>query len=160
MYLFIGQVFLMIMVGMITQPKKSANYHNYLNGTGAAVLEDTVGTLEMMSDEMFMSDPEGQLTIIFTYGELPKYTLGLAMRGERTCRIIVSHVMNPETSVSYDEADLKAVLTHEIGHCFGMDHYKKEDHIMYWAYNGGEHSFDQVTEFVEDLKKYRNVSIF
>jgi len=147
---------LMVGIAVVAQPKASASYHNYLTGKGAIVLDDTVGTLEMIDGSRFMSDPDGRLKIIITYGELESKTLGVAWRGSSTCRIVISHVMNPETSVSYDENDLKSVLTHEIGHCFGMDHFEEESHIMYWAYDGKPHDYSQLTKFIEDLKKFRS----
>lgn len=148
---------LMLSMAFFLKGPTTAKYHNYLNGKGAVVLDQSVGTLEMIDGSRFMNDVDGDLTIIITYGELSKGTLGIAMRGLKTCRIIVSHVMNPETSVSYDEKDLRSVLMHEIGHCFGLDHFDDENHIMYWAYDGNSHTYAQIEQLVKDLKVMRGV---
>ena len=150
------QAFLMIILAVVIQPSRTATYHNYLSGRGFSVVEQTVGILELYDGTQFLSDTEGgSLRIIITYGELEDRTLAVAMRGESTCRIIVSHVMNPETSVSYNEEDLRSVLTHEIGHCFGMDHFKDDDHVMYWAYDGVPHNYKRLSKFIEDLRRFR-----
>lgn len=160
LFLVGAQTLLVIVLMLITQPKVTASYYNYLTGKGAVVLDQTVGTLEMIDGERFLSNPDGQLKIIITYGELPAKTLGTAWRGNKTCRIVINHIMNPETSVTYDESDLRSVLVHEIGHCFGMDHFSKEDHIMFWAYDGIPHTYAQLEEFIADLNKMRQPLLF
>ena len=147
----------MMALAVLLKAPTTARYHNYLNGKGAVVLDDAVGTLEMIDGSRFLSDVNGDITIIISYGDLPKGVLGMAMKGLKTCRIIISPIVNPETSVSYGEGDLRSVLIHEMGHCFGLDHFPSPKHVMHWSYDGNPHDFDQITEFVKDLRKMRGV---
>jgi hypothetical protein len=156
MPILVFHALLFMSLAAFLKPPTTANVHNYLSGVGGAVLKETVGTLEMHDGDRFLSNPNGQLKIIVTYGNLAPRILGLAMRGSDTCRIVISHVLNPEISVSYDSDDLRSVLVHEIGHCFGMDHFKDENHVMFWSYDGKPHGYERISKFVRDLKRYRH----
>jgi hypothetical protein len=155
MLIFIFQVMIVASLSFFNRGPLTAKYHNYLTESGKEILEESVGILEMIDGSRFMNDPKGRLTITISYGDLPDRTLGLAIIGYRTCRIIISNSMRPETSIAFGEGDLQSVIMHEIGHCFGLDHFKEEDHVMYWAYQGIPHNFEKYIRLVNDIKRMR-----
>jgi len=137
---------------------KSAHVSSYLPGMSHDILMDTVREIEISSGEPFLSEARSHFVITVEYGDLDDHTLGQAFTNRRSfCIIKINNKINPERNIGYSPFDLQAILTHEIGHCFGLAHNPNPSSIMYWSYDRNQNSPNSFMDFINDLKKIRGV---
>lgn len=86
-------------------------------------------------------------SIDVTTFDLEDPVLGLANPQQNSCAIILSERLFHE----YEET-LKTVVWHEIGHCAGLEHSKKEGDIMYYqASEFSRYTKESIYNFVADV---------
>ena len=139
---------------------QNAYYINAIDGGFHQTVENTIFDLELRTGEPFMHAEAGKdLDIKILYGDLENAVIGQAETWSRYCRITMSNRVNPD-SPSYEgwgNKDFAAILRHEIGHCFGMEHSEDPNSIMYWQYHPVIHPGERaINNFVNDLKSFRD----
>jgi hypothetical protein len=135
---------------------RTANLINEMDGSGYQILVETADEMERRSNEDFLHPRDPDMTITIKYGDLPDHILGQARVGWSRCDITMSRDMEPERG-QYDANDLRLVLMHEIGHCFGLMHAPSEEDVMFWAYSRPSDEEKSVSEFIQSLNDKRGV---
>ena len=133
----------------------TASVTNKLTGSGAEILKEATADLEKRSRSRFLSAFDPDFEIEVHYGPLFDNQLGLALLGTDKCRIFINTGVNPDLNGFFTAKDLKAILIHEIGHCFGLPHSRNESNIMFYAY-GRQFDLDTaIDQFIKDLNEAR-----
>jgi len=133
----------------------TASVTNKLTGSGASVLKEATTDLENRSRSRFLTTIDPDFEIEIRYGPLFENQLGLALLGTDKCRIFINADVNPDLHGFFTREDLKAILIHEIGHCFGLPHSPDESNIMFYAYGRQFDLNTAIDSFIKDLNKAR-----
>jgi hypothetical protein len=135
----------------------NAFYINSIDGDLSAVVDETIGDLETRTGETFMhAAPVADMDIKIKFGDLDEKVIGQAETWSNHCRITMSNTLKKEGY--WSKYDFAAVLRHEIGHCFGMDHDDDPTSIMYWQYDPTIHrKNDSINAFVIQLRNFRQM---
>lgn len=124
-----------------------------------AVIESAILDLEKASGEEFLHDPSSEYHLTIRFEKLREGELGLTMYGDdENCPILLDVSMNPKLGF-FSYADLASVAIHEIGHCFGLEHSRNKDDVMYFAYSPEQTSIESFNRFVYQINyaRLRNV---
>lgn len=133
----------------------TASVTNKLTGSGNKVLEETAADLERRSRSRFLMAFDPDFEIEVRYGPLFDNQLGLALLGTDKCRIFINAGVNPDLHGFFTDEDLKAILIHEIGHCFGLPHSRDESNLMFYAYGRQFDLNTAIDRFIQDINKAR-----
>lgn len=98
----------------------------------------------------FNKNNKPKINLDFTEKTIKKQKGGLA----GTALILINSCKITIYPVSFNDRILKTVLWHEVGHCFGLEHSKNPNDIMYTSVGQFEnYSQDSINSFLQDLKK-------
>jgi hypothetical protein len=127
---------------------------NNLTQDGSLLLEEARAEMERRSGEDFLSDDGSVMYIVIRYENVDDNILGRAQPSPFTCTIRMNPEMAPEYGV-YAPDEMKLVLMHEIGHCFGLRHTPGKQDVMYYAHERLDDREKSMSEFIKSLKAAR-----
>lgn len=135
-----------------SSPYRMGKYTNNMPGTAFQATEDGISDLETRANEPFMHAVYGEAFVQVTVNqaELDAGTLAQAQDTIEYCTISISPIVT-------GNQDLKNILAHELGHCFGLQHVLPDvGEVMSPDYGFGEAYPDAVwARFMYTLKQIR-----
>lgn len=116
------------------------------------VINETVNTLNNYSGDTYLTNENGFI-IDITLDDMEEAKLGDALKTEGYCRIRLNskYFLN-----EYMKKEIKRVtITHEIGHCFGLQHSPQVEDIMYFKSGLVQYKDEAFKKFTKDVKDAR-----